>query len=161
VWPPAQCMVQEGLKAGGEGDFLQQTAEKYYNACLKAYRNDKTIKENLAPDQPAGFGAPDFVGWGGVGPVANLIEYVLGFEIEAPKRSITWRITRPEKHGLENLQFCGFKVDLICDPRGTTKTRHVTVSSGGEFTLKIADGGTVVEKKIHTGSQTFEIAEAK
>lgn len=161
VWPSAQCMVQEGLRAAGQGDFLRATAEKYYNACLTAYRNDKTIKENIAPDQPVGFGAVDFVGWGGVGPVANLIEYVLGFDINAPEQRIDWHITKPEKHGLENLQFNGFKVDMICEARDAkSKTRRVTVNSGGAFTLKVSAGGQSLEKKITTGSQTFEIAEA-
>jgi hypothetical protein len=160
VWPSAQCMVQEGLKAAGQRDFLQQTAEKYYGACLTAYRNEKTIKENLAPDQAAGFGATDFVGWGGIGPVANLIEYELGFEIDAPGQSITWRIARPERHGLENFELNGFKADMVCEARGASNTvRHVTINSGGAFTLKISAGGALSEKKIHAGSQTFEIAE--
>jgi Glycosyl hydrolase family 63 C-terminal domain len=159
VWPSAQCMVQEGLKATHQDEFLQSVAEKYYAACLKTYGTEKTIKENLAPDKPAGFGAGDFVGWGGVGPVANFIEYILGFEINAPEQTITWRIKQPERHGLENFQFNGFKVDLICDAAAAgVKTRHVIINSAGAFTLKLIVGNQTTEKKIVPGTQSFDLA---
>ena len=158
VWPSAQSMVQEGLKAAHEQEFLQATAEKYYQACLSAYGAQKTINENLAPDKPVGFGAPDFVGWGGIGPVANLIEYILGFDINAPEHTITWRINRLERHGLENLMFDGFKVDIICETRAAAGDPcHITVKSGGNFALKIFVGGRSTEKQIHAGTQDFSL----
>ena len=159
VWPSAQCMVQEGLAANGQREFLQETAEKYYRACLKAYRDQGTIRENLAPDKPVGFGAPDFVGWGGIGPVANFIEYILGFDVNAPANTITWRITRLERHGLQNLEFRGFKADLICEARMSPREPcRIAVKSGGSFLLKLAAGGHAVARQIRPGTQTFEIA---
>jgi glycogen debranching enzyme len=158
VWPSAQCMVQEGLRACGQQEFLQETAEKYYQACLKAYQDQGTIMENLAPDKPMGFGARDFVGWGGIGPVANLIEHILGFDLNAPANTITWRINRLERHGLQNLQFGGFETDLICEARSSPgNTCHITVKSGGSFVLKVLGGGQAVEKEIHPGTQSFDI----
>lgn len=162
VWPAAQCMVQEGLDATGQQEFLRETAAKYYRACLQAYQDQKTIRENLAPDKPVGFGAADFVGWGGIGPVANLIEYVLGFKLDAPAKTITWRINLRERHGLENLQFNGFKTDLICEARVSPGDPcRVSVKSGGAFTLKIISGQQTIEKEIHAGQQEFEIPGAK
>jgi hypothetical protein len=158
VWPSAQSMVQEGLKVAGQWDVLQTLGEKYYNACLTAYGAQKTIHENLSPDQPVGYGAPDFVGWGGVGPVANLIEYVLGFDLDAPAHTITWRIRRAERHGLQNLMFDGFKVEMICDARKDSSAPcHVMVTSGGEFTLRIVEGGKTTEEKIRAGTQDFSL----
>ena len=159
VWPSTQCMVQEGLAAAGQQGFLQELAEKYYHACLKAYGDQGTIMENLAPDKPVGYGARDFVGWGGIGPVANLIQYMLGFELDAPANTITWRISRLERHGLENLQFGGFKTDLICEARSLPSDPcHITVKSGGPFVLKIVASGHTTEKTINPGTQTFELA---
>ena len=158
VWPSAQCMVQEGLAANGQQEFLQELAEKYYRACLTAYHDQGTIMENLAPDKPVGFGAHDFVGWGGIGPVANLIEYILGFELNAPANTIIWRISRLERHGLENLQFGGFKADLICEARSSPGDAcHITVKSGGPFMLKVVAGSRAVEKEIRPGTQSFDL----
>ena len=56
----------------------------------------------MAPDRPIGCGVPEFVGWGGLGPVANLIEAVIGLDIDAPANTIMWRITKTERHGMKN-----------------------------------------------------------
>lgn len=151
VWPSAQAMAQEGLKTIDNGGLLQESAEKYYNACLAAFHEQKTIRENLSPDKPVGYGAADFVGWGGIGPVANLIEYMLGFNIDAPANTITWNVRRAERHGLKNLQFNGFKVDLLCE------ARRVKVTSGGSFVLRIISGANSVEERVGPGAQEFAL----
>ena len=154
VWPPTQCMVQEGLKLAGEWDFLQELALRYYNACMEVYQKERTIKENLAPDRPLGCGAGDFVGWGGIGPVANLIEYVLGFDINAPRKRVVWRITRTEMHGLKNLRLGSFAVDLLCDRREKpTDACRLRITSGGDFTLEVLAGERRLEAKIESGTQ--------
>jgi hypothetical protein len=154
VWPPTQCMVQEGLKLAGEGDFLQELALRYYQRCLEVYQKEKTIKENLAPDKALGCGASDFVGWGGIGPVANLIEYVLGFDINVPQKRIVWRINRADQHGLRNLHFGSFAVDLLCDRRGKAADPcRLTITSDGEFTLAVLVGDRRVEVKIEPGTK--------
>jgi hypothetical protein len=158
VWPSTQCMVQEGLAATGQKELVQELAEKYYRACLKAYAKQVTIMENLAPDRPVGYGARDFVGWGGIGPVANLIEYMLGFQLDAPANTITWRIRRLERHGLENLQFGGFKTDLICEARSSAADPcHITIKSGGPFMLKVLADSRMMVKEVQPGSQSFEV----
>jgi len=157
VWPSAQAMIQEGLKTMDNGGLLQEAAEKYYHACLTAFQNQKTIQENLSPDKAVGYGAPDFVGWGGIGPVANLIEYMLGFNIDAPARTIAWNVRRTERHGLQNLEFNGFKVDMICEGRAAASDPcKITVQSGGSFVLKVSNGEKAVEKQIGPGAQTFQ-----
>ncbi len=158
VWPSAQSMVQEGLKAGDDGGLLQPAAEKYYHACLAAFQAQKNIQENLAPDKAVGFGATDFVGWGGIGPVANLIEYILGFDIDAPAQTITWNIRRVERHGLQNLVFNGFKVDMICAARPDPSAPcQITVTSAGAFRLKVVAGTRTKEIEIHAGTETFSL----
>jgi hypothetical protein len=156
VWPSAQSMVQEGLKKGPNDGLLQSVAEKYYNATLTAFVKQKTIQENLAPDQAVGYGAADFVGWGGIGPVANLVEYILGFDLNAPERTITWDIRRLERHGLQNLQFGGFKVDMVCAARPSeAEPCRITVKSGGAFTLRLRAGAKTLERRIAAGEQTI------
>ena len=119
VWPPPQCMVQEGVRANGETELAQELGEKYFNAVVATYKVEKTIKESILADKLQFSGAPEFVGWGGLGPVADFIEYILGFEISVPEKSITWRISRIERHGIKNLKFGDFYVELICEARRT------------------------------------------
>jgi hypothetical protein len=159
VWPPPQCMVQEGLKAYGETALLQEIAEKYFNAIVAAYMANKTIHEGgVLADRIEPYGNSDFVGWGGLGPVANLIEYILGFELNVPENTITWRISRTERHGIKNLRFGDFYVELLCEERKTgTDPCHVTVTSGGTFHLKVIGNAGSTEKNIETGTTVFHL----
>jgi hypothetical protein len=157
VWPPTQCMVQEGLKQTGHREELQELAARYHRACVADYQQQRTLRENMAPDRVLGCGQPDFVGWSGIGPVANLIEYVLGFEIDAPHRTISWTVRQPERHGLTNLHFCGFQVDLVAEPAAADKPRRITVSSGGEFTLRVRHGPQLTEQQIGAEKRTIVI----
>ena len=126
-------------------------------ACVADYQNQKTLRENMAPDKILGCGQPDFVGWAGIGPVANLIEYVLGFEIDAPGKIITWTIRQDERHGLRNLRFNEFKVDLIAEPASGDGLRQIAVESGGEFLLRLRRSGRIVEERIVAGTRTIVI----
>lgn len=157
VWPPMMCMIQEGLKACGELEPAHVLAEKYFNAIIAAYKAEKTIKECLLADSLKLSGAPDFVGWGGIAPVANLIEYLLGFEISAADKTITWRISRTDRHGIQNLKFSDFNVELVCEARRTAdEPCRLTINSEGVFDLKIILGDRTIEKRIENGTTTVQ-----
>ena len=158
VWPSGQMIVQEGLRASGREEDWHKLAEKYFAAQLEVFTKEKTIKENMAPDLAMGCGVPEFVGWGGIGPVANLIEAVIGLDINAPENTITWRVHRTERHGLKNFTLNGFQVDLLCDARKSAGDPcKITIHSGGAFTLKLIGAGQKKELKIMRGEQSVVI----
>lgn len=159
VWPPAQCMLQEGLLTINREDLAHALAEKYFNACLETFGKQGTLTENLAPDKPLGCGVGNFVGWTGIGPVANLIEFILGFNLDASRNTITWTIRRTDRHGLQNLNFVGFKVDLLCQARPSSSAPcQISVTSDGAFILRLRNGaGPMVEKTIVKGTQTIQL----
>jgi glycogen debranching enzyme len=153
VWPSGQCMVQEGLRACGQEAFARRLAEKYFAAQLEVFGKEKTIKENLAPDQALGCGVAEFVGWGGLGPVANLIEAVLGFDLDVPGHTITWTLNHTERHGLKGIRFGDFGVDLVAEQRAEPGAPcEIQVESGGAFTLKCVINGRPTEIQVPKGS---------
>ena len=152
VWPPVQCIVQEGLRVQGQWPLARALAEKYLRAVAQAFAQRPTITENLAPDRPQGYGATEFVGWGGIGPIANLIEYVLGFQVKAPDTLIEWRIERTDRHGIENLTMGDVRLDLICDRRADSASPcHIAVQSSGACTLKVMVRGATTTHAIAAG----------
>jgi hypothetical protein len=158
VWPPIQCMVQEGLKAVGDRELARQIALKYQAAVVETYAKQHDITEFLAPDRPLACGCGKFVGWGGIGPVANLIEYVLGFDVCAPKRQVVWRITLTEKHGIKNLRLGNVSTDLICERRPASGNPcHITVSGSGGFSLVVVTPHRKEEKQISPGVHHFVV----
>jgi hypothetical protein len=146
-------MVQEGLRACGQEAFARRLAEKYFAAQLEVFGKEKTIKENLAPDQPLGCGVAEFVGWGGLGPVANLIEAVLGFDLDVPSHTITWTLNHTERHRLKGVRFGDFGVDLVAEQRAEPGSPcEIQVESGGTFTLKCVVNGRATEIQVPKGS---------
>jgi hypothetical protein len=99
-----QCIVQEGLRVTGHWNLAHDIVQKYSKAIIEAYTREGTITENLAPDTPKGYGVKDFVGWGGIGPISNLFEFTIGLQVNAPDRRIEWRISRTDRHGVENFK---------------------------------------------------------
>ncbi len=152
VWPPVQCMVQEGLRVNGRWKLARDLAQKYLKAVVEAYEHEHTITENLAPDSPKGYGMKDFVGWGGIGPISNLIEYVLGFHVSAPEKTVEWRIERTDRHGISNLGIGNFTASFICARRTNSSAPcHIEVESKGIFTLRVIVNDGSTEHSIQPG----------
>ncbi len=162
VWPPIQCMVQTGLKYNGHWNLARDIALRYHAALLQTYMETGDITENMAPDQVKAFGAGKFVGWGGIAPIANLIEYILGFDINVPQKTIVWRINETGRHGMTNVKLVDFNTDLICEARENADAPcRISVNSGGDFTLILMIAGTerlrtVVTKGTHRFTVTPE-----
>jgi hypothetical protein len=92
--------------------------------------------------------------------VANLIEYALGFEVDAPSRRVEWHVTRPERHGLKKLRVGPVSVDLVCGPREQSgRPRQVEITADGELTLVLLAGQRRVEARIPPGRTTVSLAE--
>jgi len=158
AWPIEQFPIHEGLKAIGRSDLARELAEKYFNGFVTAFSKEQTIRESILADTPQFSGAQDFVGWGGVAPIADLIEYVLGFDINVPGNTITWHIERTERHGIENLRFGNFQVSLVCKSRSSAaESANISVTSGGSFELNLEIHGKTVSKQIDKGVVNIKV----
>jgi hypothetical protein len=151
-------MVQQGFTSAGRRDVALAIAEKYFTAMVEAYTRNKTINESLSPVTLDGWGQPNFVGFGGIGPIANFIEYVLGFELDAPRNTVTWHIHRTERHGIENVKIAAVRADFLCEARSAADDAvRLTVNSDGPFTLRTVFNGVTAEHPIQKGNATVRI----
>lgn len=146
VWAPANYMVLRGLSHAGYHRLATEIADTCHSNIIRSFEKTGTLFENYKPDT---FGEndsfrKDFVGWTGLIPVAVLIEYVLGIGFDASCNTITWHITKTDRHGL--LNFCCGKeivVDLICEKRTDRHAKPViSVKSNKEVKVHVFwDGG--------------------
>jgi len=152
-------MVIKGLETCGNEGLASYLVNKYVNASLEAFKAKGDITEFLAPDRPESFGCGKFVGWGGIAPIALFIEDILGFRVDAPSNTITWRIRRLERHGIENLRFGGKTISLICDARSSAdQPCSITVTTNGDFRLIMELPAGRTEKLVSKGSHTFRVS---
>lgn len=96
-----------------------------------------------------------FCGWSGVGPVALLIENVLGFDADGANGTLTWRLHMAEKHGIERLKFGGVTVSIEAEAReGAGTPLTVTYSADKKFRLVVVDldGRTIYDAAVPAGT---------
>jgi len=112
VWPPTNYMLLRGLTGAGCDDLAAAIARNHHDNVVRVFEKTKTVWENYAPESAApGSPAKDqFVGWGGVGPVAVFLEYVLGLRPDVPAGKLIWDVRLTEAHGVKRYPF---------GPRGT------------------------------------------
>ena len=117
VWAPMNYMVIKGLDANGYSHLGRHFAEQYLTQLAEVAAKTGTLWENYAPE----FAAPgrparaDFVGWSGLGPIALLIEDVLGITVDAPAQRICWRIRPGETQGIRRLRMGANIIDLMIE----------------------------------------------
>ncbi len=117
--------------------------------------------ENYAPELPYRPGNPamkDFVGWTGIGPIALLIENILGLHCDGANRRMEWTIRRTDRHGIDNLQLGKATVSVIAEARQTGLSEAaVTAISTSKFTLGVTLNGKRTERIIPPGVTSFSV----
>ena len=145
VWPPIQYMVCRGLRDRGHRALAREIAKKHL-ACqaeLLGTKDYDSIWECYSPElkcparnKRGDWVRREFVGWGGIGPFVLLVEDVLGLDIVALEKKITWHVTELGRQGLAGIPFNGGTVDLTADAKDA-KTVTVGVKSDRAFTLEV------------------------
>jgi hypothetical protein len=153
VWAPTNYAIIRGLARQGHGDFAREATTRYLDGMARVFKKTGTVWELYAPDMErhgSGSGGingehqarPDFVGWTGCGPIAMLIENILGFDAQGAKRELTWEITRTDRHGIRNLRFGDVTASLVCASRATPKAEvEISIQSNRPFTLILRRNG--------------------
>ncbi len=154
VWAPTNYMITRGLSVRGKAELANNIATKYLAGLSETYKNIEphTLWECYSPEYflPGRTAysntvvKPDFVGWTGIGPIAMLIENILGIEINAPEHCVNWHILLDGAHGITNLKVGDALVELHYKNNTETGTPLVTAKSDKDISVNV-----FVEKNIH------------
>ncbi len=148
VWPPFMVMAIKSLKNYGYHDEAADLAERYARALAEICHQHGDVTEFSWTEELAPGGNPKFVGWSGFGPIACLIESVLGFDVDAPQNTLTWRIHRKERHGIQQLRFGNVTANLICEERSSLdQPCKISVTSDQDFKLVLDWGEKSLSSK--------------
>jgi len=151
VWPPTNYMVLRGLTASGFGDLAAEIGRNHHDMVVKVFGKTGTVWENYAPEtaDKGNSARGDFVGWGGVAPVAVFLEYVLGLRPDVPANRLVWDVRLTEAHGVKRYPF-GAKgiLDLSVEkrPKPTAEPKiNVCSNVPVELELRWPGGGRVIQ----------------
>jgi hypothetical protein len=102
----------------------------------------------MAPGKPA---KGDFTGWGGLGPVAIMLESVFGLRPDVPSRHLLWDVRLTEAHGVEQYPYgVDGTLDLKVQGRKSAADEPVVeIKSDVDLTLEVRWSGKrkIVEVK--------------
>ena len=154
VWPPMVALAVRAMQECARAETARRIATNHLSVLRDVYRESGTFWENYAPDRsaPGQIARPEFVGWTGCGPIAMLIETIIGIDVRAQSREIAWNLHRKDRHGVENLSVGDGRVSLVYDPERAC----IDVSSTESFNLLIWRGEHRTD--ISVNPETTEIA---
>ncbi len=143
VWLPTAYMAIKALERNGFPSLADQLGEALLRHQLRTWRefSPHTIWEVYSPTQPCPAtgkhpttkGArADFCGWSALGPISLAIENLLGFEVDAAKNLVSWRLHQTCAHGIDDLRFGENCCSIHYDGKNT-----IRVKSEKPFTLKV------------------------
>ena len=107
VWPCTNYVVLRGLTQSGEDALAHQLARRHLDYVTRVHEQTGTFWENYHPEQiaPGNHAMKNFVGWGGVGPIAIFLEYVLGLRPDFANQTLVWDVRLTEAHGVDRYPF--------------------------------------------------------
>ena len=182
VWAPINYMIAKALRREGRPDLARQLAVSHLEAMSAVFqsREYSGIWEAYAPEaflpathkpsinftdqSPFILSAetivrPNVVGWSGLGPIAMLIEDILGFDFDAPANRITWDIRTRGLHGIKDFPFQGGRISLIASDQGASGNGvQISAINERDVTLVLLVNGTPQsERLLQAGTHSFPL----
>ncbi len=146
VWAPTNFVIIKGLERCGQEEFATEATDRYLTAMAKVFQTTGTVWEDYAPEEPLRPGNPakaNLVGWTGDGPIALLIENMLGFRSDGVRHRLEWRVTRTDRHGIERLRVGPVTVSAVCAARlSADAPAELVVTNDARLELTVGKSGT-------------------
>lgn len=168
VWPGTNYMVLRGLQKNGYRDEAQRIARAHYNHVFEVYKRDQTFYEYYAPELAAdaeghqqlaeGFMArKEFVGWTGIVPIGEFIEFILGIQADYAEQTVTWDVNLLDQHGIERYPYgpdglITFKAEAR---KKATDRPRITVESNIPFKLVLRYGAKTETLNVQPGTSNL------
>lgn len=168
VWAPTNYMTIRGLFHAGRKDVAHTLAERYMDGLSRTFAefSPSTLWECNSPEFPqpgksAYLGEtvrPDFVGWTGLGPIAMLIENILGFDVQMAQQRVVWDIRLTEEHGIKNLRLgTDGRGEFLCAERPAAQApAQLRIHCSVPVTLEAHCHGRIIEYALNAG-ETHEL----
>ena len=157
VWAPTNYMAIGGLQDYGFQELASSVARIYLANMASVFDSTGTIWEHYAPDSATGEGARDFVGWSGLGPIAILIESVLGIQVDGASSTVVWRPMLAGRNGIQNLSLGNTTVSLVASPI-VDGARTLTIAASAPIRLAVDTGAHQATYAVPSGTLTVTVA---
>jgi glycogen debranching enzyme len=152
TWAPTNCMVAKGFQRAGRLDLAREFVHRHLTVMSEVLAATGRIWENYCSEKSerGNISCHDY-SWSAVGPIALLMEVVLGLEPDAPARRLRWTPPVGEECGVDRYPLGPCTISLRQKPDGA-----IEVETDLPFTLVLVGAGG---EKVHAcagGRQSFK-----
>ena len=157
VWSPTTYMVLRGLSRCHKDALAHEIALNDLNNVVEVFSQTGMLWENYSPDKVQGNDTKNMVGWTGLTPTAELLEYVFGLRPDVPHNTLVWDVRLTDEFGVEQYPFAGKGViSLHCEKRkSATDVPAISIESRFPFELVLLWTGGKKHVKIPHGKTTY------
>ena len=159
IWPGTNYMVMQGLIKKGYRKLAREISLNHYAEVLEVYKKTGTFWEYYAPESadPGFMARKEFVGWAGLPPIAELIEFIIGIRGDYAEQQIVWDMNLTEVNGIERYPFGPEGViSLKAEARRSASDEpRITVDTNVGFELVVLYGEKEKKISVTPGKHTY------
>ncbi len=159
VWPGTNYMVMNGLKQKGYDKQAREVALSHYDQVFQVFKKTGTFWEYYAPEsaEPGFMARKDFIGWTGLAPIAEFIEFIIGIRGDYTNKKIVWDMNLTETNGIERYPFGPEgMISLKANARRSASDKpKIEVESNMDFQLVVRYGDKEETFQVVAGKNNF------
>ncbi|MDX9719644.1 MAG: carbohydrate-binding module family 20 domain-containing protein [Myxococcota bacterium] len=182
VWAPTNYASIRAISQVGQHDLARRATANHLHKLSRVWHDFEPQPGELAPDANGDgrntlwelyapdalapgtrwdaqfLGRQQFVGWTGLGPIALLLEQLIGLQADAEQDRLVWRISRTDEHGVRGFRFGDQLVDLIAQERRShEEPLLIEVQTSDPFTLVVELGAVQRHFEVKRGASTLQV----
>ena len=153
-------LVARGLLDSGKREQAAYAVEGFLRAIQRNAEGTGKMFSDYGPDtlRPAPESHESALAAGPI-TVAGLIEALIGIEVNAANKTVSWSLWRRDRHGLKNLRFGAANVSLVCERRTSRFVPPVIrIETDATFTLVVKQGGRDWSRRFEPGAHVWTVS---
>jgi hypothetical protein len=150
TWPPTNYAAIKGFHRAGQHALAREAALRHVQCVWEVFRSTSNIWENYCAEasKQGNWAGPDYC-WSALGPIALLIEVVIGIEADALHRTLRWRIHDEQRIGIRKFPLGHATIDVV-HGRDSDGRWGIDVDTDRPFTLVVIAQGR--ERRFECGA---------
>lgn len=153
VWAPTTAAAIWGFARAGRHDLARKTAMRHLDVLSEVFRDTGVLWENFCSERSerGSWSGPDY-SWTSVGPIALLLEVIIGIEPNALTNTIRWHVPAEVGWGVERIPLGTATIDLV-----RSSAQQITVACDRPFVLELVIDGKPRRHELSAGDHRLTI----
>jgi glycogen debranching enzyme len=142
TWAPTNYAVIKGLQQVGREDLACALTTLHLQRVFEVWSQTGKLWENYCSERslPGNNSAPDYC-WSALGPIALLLEVILGLMPDATRQTLRWQPAEDERVGVTHFALGPATLSLLQQPRADG--RWIEVRTDRRFVLELLHQGAL------------------